>query len=65
MGYYETPEAMYRAREEQFRKSGDQYWARAKAGKGDAYYERARFCYGQAAENYRRAERARKENKMW
>ena len=65
MAYYKSPEAMYAARERRFQESGDRYWALARSGEGDAYYSKARFCYGQAAENHRKAERARNTNATW
>ena len=65
MAYYNSPEAMYNARSEQFKKSGDQYWALAKSGGGAEYYGRANFCYAQAAENKHRSEQAKKENRTW
>ena len=65
MAYYKSPEAMYTAREQQFKKSGDRYLAMAKNGDGDAYYGKARFCYGQAKENHKKAENVRKSNTTW
>lgn len=62
MGFYSSPEEMYRRRADRFKRDGDLHWAKAKSGSGDFHYGKAKVCYGQARENLEKAEKAKATN---
>lgn len=59
MCFYQSLADMYASRSDRFQRDGDRHWAMAKSGEGGFHYEKARFCYEQAAVNRSRAEQAR------
>lgn len=58
MGYYKSPEDMFTARANRFKRDADRHWAIAKSGGEGYHYTKAKFCYEQAVINQAKAERA-------
>lgn len=59
MGFYNSPEDMYKARAERARREADEHWAKAKTGQGDWHYGKAKKRYEDAARNEARAKEVR------
>ena len=59
MGFYSSPEEMYKARASRYKKEGDRHWAMAKQGEGGFHYSKARACYEQERINQAKAERSK------
>lgn len=62
MGFYNSPEEMFRSRADRFKRDGDMHWAKAKNGDGDYHYGKAKVCYGQASINRAKADHAHATN---
>ena len=65
MGYYSSPEEMYRKRAENAKKSADRHWAMAKSGEGAYHYGQAKKGYDYASENQAKASAAKASGSTW
>ena len=62
MGFFKSPEEMYKHRASRFKHNGDIHWAKAKCGDGDYHFGKAKKCYTEAEKNLKRAELAKSSN---
>ena len=62
MGFFQSPEEMYKHRAARFKRDGDMHWAKAKSGDSDYHFGKAKKCYREAAENLKKAEIAKSSN---
>lgn len=65
MSFYASPEAMYSARADNYRKCGNAHWAMAKSGYGDEHFGIARKAYDKARENEEKAKAAANDHATW